>query len=422
MAVFPGLDSESLDALVIGGGQAGLAAAWHLKRMGLRFLVVDAAVRVGHRWQTRYDSLRLFTPAEYNSLPGLPFPAPAGTYPTKDEVADYLDDYAQTFELPMRLGTRVTSLRRSEEGFVAVTDRGTLTARQVVVATGACASPYVPEDLAAGLGAEVVQLHSARYRSVADLPDGPVLVVGAGNSGVQIAVEVARTGRPVSLAVGAQSHTVPQKLLGRDLSWWLIRFGLATLPGEIGPAPAPGAGKIVIDRVWRRLRALAGTLRTHGESASGAGIQVIIGTSWRRVRGSGVTLRPRAVTGSGSTVGFANGESLDVAAVIWATGYRPDYSWLEVPGVVVDGRVRHTGGMTAVPGLVFLGLVGQRSRTSEWLGFVADDAAWLVERLQESSHADVAVVPRGLPDPPSVSGPRPLSPPSASGPVGANVR
>lgn len=393
MAALPGPYDESVDVLVIGGGQAGLAMAWHAKRLGLRFLVVDAAARMGHSWRSRYDSLRLFTPAEYNSLPGLPFPSSSGTYPTKDEVADYLADYARTFDVPVRLSTRVTAVRRSDEGFLAITDQGTLTARQVVVATGACASPYVPTGLAAGLGPDVVQLHSSTYRSAADLPGGPVLVVGAGNSGVQIAVELARTGRHVSLAVGARSHTVPQRMLGRDLSWWMISLGLATLPGEAGPAPAPGVTKVVIDRAWRRLYALSGALGRHGESGPGGGIQVVIGTTWGRVRGAGVSLRPRAVTASGRTVGLADGTAVDVATVIWATGYRSDYSWLEVPDVVVDGRVRHTGGMTTVPGLAFLGLAGQRSRSSDWLGFVADDAAWLADRLQLGGSAYVAVAP-----------------------------
>jgi putative flavoprotein involved in K+ transport len=323
--------------------------------------------------------MRLFTPAEYDSLPGLPFPGRAGTYPGKDEVADYLEEYARRLEVPVRLGAGVLRLRAHGERFVAETTAGTFTADRVIVATGACRSPYVPSEPAAGLGPEVVQLHSAGYRHPDDLPDGPVLVVGAGNSGVQIAEELAAAGRSVVLAVGTRSRALPQRFLGRDLCWWLIRLGLTQVPTGGGPRPDPGRRGRLVRAAWRRLRTLDRSLRSPG--GSGTGFGTLIGTSWRRVRRSGVELRPRVVGASPGAVRFADGTTLDVGTVVWATGYRPDYSWLDIPGVVVDGTVQHTGGVTAVPGLAFLGLIGQRSLTSEWLGFVADDAGWVTERL-----------------------------------------
>jgi putative flavoprotein involved in K+ transport len=386
---------QSVDVLVIGAGQAGLAIAWHLRRSGMRFVVVDAADRVGHAWRSRWDSLRLFSSARYDSLPGLPFPAPPGTYPTKDEVADYLDTYAHTFRLPVQLGTRVTRLCRSAEGFTAETTTGTLTARQVVVATGGFISPHVPAELAKGLGQEVVQLHSAEYRSPADLPDGPVLVVGAGNSGVQIAAELATSGRAASLAVGTRPRMLPQRPLGRDLFWWLTTLGLATRPGDSGPTRHPRVRALVMGAAWQRVRATAAFLRPRSTPMSGAGVELVIGTTWRRLRACGLSVRPRVVTASGSTIGFADGTALDVTAVVWATGFRPDYSWLDVPGVVVDGQVNHTGGISAVPGLFFLGLPWLRSRSSAWLGFVAEDAAYLAERLlteDRAGHVDPPVV------------------------------
>jgi putative flavoprotein involved in K+ transport len=381
MAAVPPPDHEQpLDVLVIGAGQAGLGLAWHLRRSGLRFVVVDAADRVGHAWRSRWDSLRLFSSAQYDSLPGLPFPALPGTYPTKDEVADYLETYAQTLRLPVRLGTRVTRLCRSAEGFTAETTNGTLTARQVVVATGAFISPHVPSELAGGLEQKVVQVHSAEYRSPADLPDGPVLVVGAGNSGVQIAAELASSGHQVSLAVGTRPRMVPQRPLGLDLFWWLTTLGLATRPSGSGPARPPRLRERVIGNAWPRVS--GAILRPRAAASSTTSVGFVIGTTWRRLRADGVSLRPRAVTASGATVGFADGTTLDVGAVVWATGFHPDYPWLDVPGVIVDGKVQHTGGSSAVPGLFFLGLPWQRSRSSDWLGFVAEDAAFLAEHLQ----------------------------------------
>jgi putative flavoprotein involved in K+ transport len=374
-------DDGPPEVLVIGASQAGLAMAWHLRRAGARFLVVDAGASIGHAWRSRWDSLRLFSPAEFDSLPGLPFPAPPGSYPTKDEVADYLESYAQTFGLPVRLETRVLRLHRSADGgFIAQTTTGTIAARQVVVATGSYMTPYVPA-LAGSLAPTVVQLHSQAYRRPADLPDGPVLVVGAGNSGVQLAAELAGSGRVVSIAVGSRPYMTPQRPLGRDIFWWLTTLGLISRPTDTGSAGPSSVRGLLVDRIWPRVLACGATLRKHSDAGQGTGAEIVIGTSWRRLRASGVRVRPRVVSASGSTVGFADGTTVECAGVVWATGFRPDYAWLDVAGVVVDGQVRHIGGISDVPGLVFLGLPRQRSRSSHFLGFVADDAAWLAERL-----------------------------------------
>ncbi|MGY1604451.1 flavin-containing monooxygenase [Geodermatophilus sp. SYSU D00815] len=349
-----------LDVLVIGAGQAGLALGHHLQRAGARFLLVDAGDAVGHVWRSRWDSLRLFTAAEHDALPGLPFPAPAGTYPTKDEVAAYLAAYAEAFDLPVRLGCRVTRLSRAGEGFLAGTTTGEITARQVVVATGPFQTPHVP---ALGLAPEVPQLHSAGYRRPDDLPAGAVLVVGAGNSGLQIAEELAAAGRAVTVAVGTRPTTVPQRPLGRDLFWWLTTLGLirATAGSRLG----------------RRFR----------------GRELVVGTTWRGLRSRGIALRPRAVAGEGRVVRFADGTSAAFDAVLWATGYRPDHSWLDVPGAVVDGQVVHERGISPVPGLAFLGLPWQWTRGSALLGFVGEDAAWLAGRLLGT--ADARLSPAG---------------------------
>jgi cation diffusion facilitator CzcD-associated flavoprotein CzcO len=220
-----GTRDELLAAAVIGGSQAGLAMAWHLARQQLRFEVLEAAPEIGHTWRSRWDSLTLFTPTQYDALPGMPFPGPADTYPTKDPVADYLTAYAAAFNLPVKLDTRVTQLRKTADGFEIHTRDEIFRARQVVVATGPFQVPWTP-PAAQQLDGSVTQLHSAGYRNPQSLPPGPALVVGGGNSGFQIAEELAAAGREVSLSIAIKAPMLPQRLAGRDLFWWLTRLGL----------------------------------------------------------------------------------------------------------------------------------------------------------------------------------------------------
>jgi putative flavoprotein involved in K+ transport len=346
-----GTGDEVLDVIVVGGGQAGLAMGWHLARERLRFVVLEAAPDIGHSWRSRWDSLTLFTPARYDALPGMPFPGPPDSYPTKDPVASYLRAYAAAFDLPVRLNARVTELRRTADGFEARTGGGVFRARQVVVATGPFQVPFTP-PAARRLDGPVTQLHSAGYRNPQALPAGPVLIVGGGNSGFQIAEELAAAGRQVDLSIATRAPMLPQRLGGKDLFWWLTRLGLMRVTAESKPG--------------RRMRARP---------------DFVIGGSRRRLRAAGVRFRPAVAGADGRTVRFTDGSSLDASTVIWATGYRPDYSWIHTPGVTRDGQVIHRRGVTNVPGLYFLGLSWQHTRGSALLGFVHDDAAHLTGRI-----------------------------------------
>jgi len=341
---------QRLDVVVVGGSQAGLAMAWHLAQQGPRFVVLEAGPEVGHVWRSRWDSLKLFTPSQYDALPGMAFPAPADTYPTKDPVAEYLQAYANAFDLPIRLNARVTRLSQTDDGFEVHTAEETYQARQVVVATGPFQVPFVPPP-GAKLDASVTQVHSADYRNPQALPEGPVLVVGGGNSGFQIAEELAAT-RTVDLSIATTYPMLPQRRAGRDLFWWLTRLGLmrVTVDSRLGR------------RASRR--------------------EFIIGTNRRRLERAGVRFRPRLVDAEGRTVRFADHRLLeDVGVVVWATGYRSDYAWIDIPGVVREGHVVHRRGVTEVPGLYFLGLSWQHTRGSALLGFVNDDAAYLADRI-----------------------------------------
>jgi putative flavoprotein involved in K+ transport len=343
--------NDALDVVVIGGGQAGLAMGHHLARRGSRFQILDAGAQIGQVWRDRWDSLRLFTPPQYDNLPGLPFPAAPDTYPGKDAVADYLQTYAANFGLPVRLGTTVTSLTRSDGRFIAKAADQEVQARQVVVATGPFQVPFTPA-LADHLDPDVPQIHSADYRRPATIPPGRVLVVGAGNSGCQIALELSATHR-VELSVAKAIPTVPQRALGRDIWWWATGLGLSRVTAD--------------SRLGKRL----------------ATRDQIIGVGPRQLsRRHGVRLRPRATAATGRTVTFADGDATEFDAVVWATGFTTDHSWINIPSAKDgQGRIRHTRGVTPAPGLYMLGLTWQHTRTSALLGWVGNHAAYLAARI-----------------------------------------
>jgi putative flavoprotein involved in K+ transport len=297
--------------------------------------------------------LKLFTSARYDALPGLAFPGDPDRYPTRDEVATYLSDYANHFNLPVELNSPVRSIRKTDEAYLVELDDRAYQAEQVVIATGPFQVPFVP-PIAEQLDEEVVQMHSTAYRSPESMPDGRVLVVGGGNTGYQIAAELSAS-REVHLSIGTPQMPLPQRILGRDLFWYLDKTGLIR--------------RTVASRIGRRMQQREDTL---------------IGSSPRSLRRNGVQLHGRAVDAAGSAVTFSDGAKLDVRGVIWATGFRLDHSWIDVPMLDEKGRVLHERGVTMSPGLYFLGLPWQHTRGSALLGWVKDDAEYLAQKIDAS--------------------------------------
>jgi len=342
-------DGGPLDVLVIGAGQAGLAMGWHLARRGLRFRIVDAGSEVGQTWRRRWDSLKLFTAAQYDGLPGMPFPAPHDTYPGKDDVADFLQAYAAKFELPVVLNARVTCLQRKTL-YELDTEQGPMSARNVVVATGPFQTPFMP-PLARELDAGVAQLHSMEYRRPGGIPRGRVLVVGAANTGCQIALELSAT-HEVEISVGQRLPAIRQRPLGRDVWWWATLMGLTRIT------------------------------RTSWLGRRMSKRDVIIGGGLPELERHGVVVRPRLSAAKNRSVAFADGTSCEYDTIVWATGFRTDHSWIQIPEIKdAEANVQHHRGVTSAPGLYVLGLTWQHTRTSALLGWVTRDAEYLADHI-----------------------------------------
>jgi putative flavoprotein involved in K+ transport len=342
------------DVIVIGAGQAGLATGYWLRRQGLDFAIVDGGERVGDAWRTRWDSLRLFTPGRFNDLPGMPCPSGAEDCPTKDELADYFEAYAARFELPVQLRTRVGRLARAGRGFELDTSQGRATARVVVVATGSHATPVVP-SFAVDLDPAVVQANACTYRNSGQLPPGPTLVVGAGNSGVQIAMELAAT-RPTILA-GPSTGRIPRRVLGVDVFRWIEHVGLMRWRAD---SPL---GRHIVGRIAGR-----------GDP--------VIGTTRREIDAAGVERRGRVVGVQGGRPVLADGTVVDVRSVVWCCGIRPDFGWIDGLRVDARGNPEHVGGRAVgFDDLYFAGLRFQRLLGSGLVGGVGRDAEVLAETI-----------------------------------------
>ncbi len=345
-----GMSTERFDTVVIGGGQAGMPVGYHLARQGRDFVIVDVGGAVGQAWRERWDSLRLFSPAHFTKLPGMTFPAASRHLPSTDEMADYLRAYAARFDLPLRLGWRVDQLSRDHDGYLIASAGRSLRASRVVVATGPALRPRVPQA-ADRLDPSVVSLHSVDYRNPDQLRDGPVLVVGAGNSGAEIALDVAPT-----------HHVV---LAGRDVGRLPISLG--------GPVYRVMNALLTVDTALGR-RFMAST--------AGKGGTPLVRVRPEHLARAGVERAPRLADVVDGRPQLDDGRVLDVATVIWCTGYLPDYSWIALPGFPRTGLpAHHRGVVIDQPGLYLIGLPFLSRMASSLAGGVGADARHIADHL-----------------------------------------
>jgi putative flavoprotein involved in K+ transport len=343
---------ERYETVIVGGGQAGLSVGYHLKRQGHPFVILDASERVGDSWRKRWDSLRLYSPASRDGLPGMPFPAPRTTYPTKDEMGDYLDAYATCFELPVRSGVTVEMLTKENGRYVVGAGAERFEADNVVVATGVFKRPYTPE-FASELDPSITQLHSNDYRNLSQLQAGPTLVVGASHSGSDIAYEAAASHDVVLSGTDTGQIPVPiESRRGRTGFRVLVFAGThvlnvdTPLGRKMRPHVRQGGGPLLR---YRRKDLLA------------AGIERVLARTVGVERGLPV---------------LDDGRVLDVRNVVWCTGFRPDFSWVRFPFEVGDDGypVQYRGRVASSPGLYFAGLPFLHSFASMLIAGTGRDA------------------------------------------------
>jgi len=349
--------SERIGTVIIGGGQAGLAVGYHLARRERSVVILDANERIGDSWRERWDSLRVFTPARYDGLPGWSFPAPAWSYPTKDEVADYLESYAARFRLPVRTGMRVDGLTRKDGGYVVTSGLSRYEADNVVVATGGYQSRRIPV-FASELDPNITQLHSSEYRNPSQLREGGVLVVGAGNSGAEIALE------------SSPDHQT--WLSGRDTGQEPVRAG--SLSDRLFTPPF----WFLLSHVLT-VRTPIGRRVRHQLSNRGLPLARVRRKDLIRAR---VERVPRVTGVRDGLPMLADGAVLDPANVIWCTGFVPDFGWIDLPVFDQDGGPRHERGVVrSEPGLYFIGLFFLSTGSSSLLGGVGRDAGHIARHI-----------------------------------------
>ncbi len=351
----PGI--EYVETLVIGGGQSGLVMGYHLSQRGLPYAIIDANDRIGGAWRNRWDSLRLFTPNWFNGLPGMPFPGYHWGFPSKNEFADYLASYARRFDIRVETGVRVERLSREDDRFVAIAGNRRFEADNVVVAMSSWQNPRVPE-FAGELDPSIVQLHVAEYRNPGQLQEGGVLVVGAGNSGAEVANELART------------HDV-----------WLSGPSTGVIPFRPESVAArilmPIVGRIIFHRVLTTSTPIGRKVRPKWVATG----EPLIRVKPKDLAAAGVERVPRVTGVQYGQPQLEDGRRIEVANVVWCTGFHPSFSWIDLPVLGPQGPVQHRGMVESESGLYFLSLKFLYSVSSEQIHGVGRDAAYIADAI-----------------------------------------
>ena len=368
--------SERIQTVIIGGGQAGLSTGYHLAKSGLPFVILDASDRIGDSWRNRWDSLRLFTPARYDGLPGMSFPAPAQEFPTKNEIADYLEEYAARFDLPVRSGVRVDRLSKLGDNYIVEAGNLAIEAENVVVALGNYQTPQVPQ-FASDLNSNIVQMHSNEYRNPSQLQDGGVLLVGAGNSGSEIAMEL------------ASKHEI--WMSGRDTGH--IPFRIEGLAGRLLGVP------LVIGFVFHHLLAVSTPVGRKVRPKLLHATGLVVRVKPKDIADAGIERVPRTVGVQDGLPVLEDGRVLQVSNVIWCTGFGRDFSWIDLPVFGEEEEPKeplHDRGIVVnEPGLYFVGLFFLYAPSSPLLRGVGRDAKRVVKAIASRVSADLTPANKG---------------------------
>lgn len=343
------------ETIIIGAGQAGLAMGYYLKQTNHSFLILDENQKVGEVWDRRYDSLVLFTPRSFSTLPGLELKGNPQGFPSKDEISQYLKVYAESFKLPIKYNTKVTSVRKEDNIFHITTGHIDYKAQNVIIATGPFQKPRIP-TFAKELSKEIVQLHSSEYQNPSQLKEGNVIVMGGGNSGAQIAVELSKV-KKTYLSTGHRLTFLPLIIRNKSIFWWFDKVGVL---------------KATSNSFFGKL------IQRRGDPIFGFDLKYAI-------RNGDVVIKDRSIEGKGDKIEFQDNTFLDVQNIIWATGFISDYSWLNISGVLdEEGKPIHNSGISKIKGLYFLGLPWQSRRGSALIQGAGNDAEYLMKHIQNN--------------------------------------
>jgi putative flavoprotein involved in K+ transport len=338
-----------LDYVIIGGAQAGLSMAYHLKIMEEKFIVIDGEDKIGASWLNRWDSLKLFTPTEYNHLPGLDFNASKGHYPTKFEVADYFNLYVKKFKIPVQHNTLATSVRKTEKGFHVTHKEGEIETKNVIIATGPFHIPYTP-PCHTKVSESIFQMHSNYYKGLHQLQTGDALVVGGGDSGYQILDEISKDkSRTVYFSGDITVKSLPQQFLGKTLWWWFTLIGFLS---------------------YNKYSWIGKKINTFTQPVIGVDVKEILSRN-------NVISVGRTKDALNEEVIFENKKISTIKNIIWATGYRPNFKWIEGLELDAASYPNNYRGVSNIEGLYFIGLPWMYTRGSATLGGVSRDASYL---------------------------------------------